>query len=176
MTAPVLIVSGCSAVGKSTVSHLLTSSLQPSVHLKIDLFLRLFEDPFPPASSPEGAHRYEVVGAAAAAAAAQFALGGYTVILDGPMFPAGADGVAGICGRRGVEVHYAVLRCDLNTCLARWRQRDPSEPPDLDAFRSLHGRFVNLAHREDHAIDASGPPEQVANAVLSGLESGRLSL
>jgi predicted kinase len=176
VTAPVFIVSGCSGVGKSTVSRLLTGALQPSVHMPIDVFLHLFEDPFPDAASPEGAHRYAVVGAAAAAAAAQLALGGYTVILDSPMFPAGADGVAEICGCRGVEVHYAVLRSDLDTCLARSKRRDPAGPADLEAFRSLHDHFIDLAHRDGHVIDASGPPKRVAAAVLSGFRSGQLSL
>src|SRR5215469_3314310 len=174
--APVLIVSGCSAVGKSTVSRLLAGTVTPSVHLPIDLFLRLFEDPFPDPASQEGARRYQTVGAAAAAAAAQFALGGYTVILDSPMFPEGAEGVALICGRGDVRVHYTVLRAGLETCLGRSWRRDSTGPPDLDAFRSLHGKFVYLDHREAHAIDASGPAQQVADAVLSAFSDGRLAI
>jgi len=172
--APVLIVSGCSAVGKSTVSRLLAGAVTPSVHLPIDLFLRLFDDPFPDPGSQEGARRYETVGAAAAAAAAQFALGGYAVILDSPMFPEGAEGVALICGRRDVRVHYAVLRASLDTCLERSRRRDPV-PPDLHGFSSLHAKFVDLGHREAHAIDASGPAQQVADDVLSAFRDGRLA-
>jgi len=92
------------------------------------------------------------------------------------MFPAGADGVAEICGRRGVEVHYAVLRTDLHTCLARSTRRDPAGPADLEAFRSLHDHFIDLSDREGHVIDPSGPPRQVAAAVLSGFRSGQLCL
>jgi tRNA uridine 5-carbamoylmethylation protein Kti12 len=176
MAPPVLIVSGGPAVGKSTVSRLLTGSLQPSVHLPIEVLLRLFDDPFPDAGSSEGAYRYGVVGAAAAAAAAQFALGGYIVILDSPMFPSGADGVAKICARRGVEVHYAVLRTDLGTCLARSQRRGAAGPSDVEAFRSLHNRFVDLGDREGHVIDASGPPESVADAVLYGFNSRLLKV
>jgi predicted kinase len=176
MASPVLVVSGCSAVGKSTVSRLLAESLRPSVHLPVDLLLRLFDDPFPDASGPYGAQRHRVVGAAAAAASAQFALGGYTVILDSPIFPAGAEGVAEICGRHGVEVHYAVLRADLGTCLERSQQRGSGGPPDVDDFRLLHARFLDLDQYERHVIDASGPAEQVAEAVLGGFRSGRLAL
>jgi hypothetical protein len=176
MASPVLVVSGCSAVGKSTVSRLLTGSLHPGVHMPVDVILRLFDDPFPDASSPDGTHRYRVVGAAAAAAAAQFALGGYTVILDSPIFPEGAEGVATICGRQGVEVHYAVLRADLGTCLERSRRRDSAGLPDLDDFRSLHDRFVDLDRYEGHVIEASGPAEQVAESVLFEFTSGHLAL
>src|SRR5215467_7738870 len=115
----------------------------------------------------KGARRYETVGAAAAAAAGQFALGGYTVIVDSPMFPEGAEGVALICGRWDVRVHYAVLRAGFDTCLERSLRRDPTGHPDLPGLRSLHAKFVDLDHREAHAIDASGPAQQVADAVLS---------
>ena len=126
--------------------------------------------------SQEGARRYETVGAAAAAAAAQFALGGYTVFLDSPMFPDGAEGVAQICGRRDVRVHYAVLRAGVDTCLERSWRRDLSDPPDVQEFRSLHAKFVDLGHCEAHAVDASGPAQQVASAVLSAFRDGRLAV
>lgn len=92
MAASVLIISGCSAVGKSTVCRLLAECLDSSAYIPVDVFLRFFDDPFPDPAASDGAHRYEVVGAALAAAAAQFALGGFTAILDGPMFPDGAKG------------------------------------------------------------------------------------
>ncbi|MDQ6948995.1 MAG: ATP-binding protein [Actinomycetota bacterium] len=176
MAAPILVVSGCSAVGKSTVSRLLVGSLDSSVHIPTDVFLRFFDDPFPDPATPHAAHYYEVVGAALAAAAGQLALGGYTVVLDGPMFPGGAAGMAEICGRRGVRVHYAVLRADLATCCERAARRDPAEPRDLDEFRALHARFVDLGESETNVIDASGSVEEVAASVLSTFRSGRLAL
>jgi len=176
VVATILVLSGCSAVGKSTVSELLRMEVDASLHIPSDVFCRFFDDPFPDPATPEGARRYKYIGAAQAAAATQFALGGYTVILDGPISPEGVDGMAEICGRRGVKVHYAVLRTGLDTCLQRSRRRDPVGPADLDAFKALHSRFAHLAHREGHAIDASGPPEQVADAVLSAFRSSRLAL
>jgi predicted kinase len=175
MAAAVLVISGCSAVGKSTVSRLLAECLDSSVHLPADVFLRFFDDPFPDPATPEGARRYEVVGTALAATAVQFALGGYTVILDGPMFPDGATGVAKICGRRDVLVHYAVLRADLPTCLERAKRRDPAGPPDLEGFTALHAKFAELGEREANVIDASGKAEQVVASVLSAFKSGRLT-
>jgi hypothetical protein len=176
MVAPVLIVSGSTAVGKSTVSRLLVGQLTPSVHMRIDDILGWFDDPFPDAMSPEGEHRYKVVGAAAAAAAAQLALGDYTVLLDSPMFPNGADGVAEICGRRGVPVHYAVLRADFDTCVARSCRRDQAGPLDSDGIASLHARFIDLGQREEHVIDASPPPQDVAEQILCAFREGRLAL
>jgi predicted kinase len=174
MAAPILVVSGCSAVGKSTVSRLLAGSLNSSVHFPTDFFLRLFNDPFPDPATPGGAHYYEVVGAAMAAAAAQLAVGGYTVILDGTIFPDGVGGMAEICGRRGAPVHYAVLRATLAACLERAIHRVLAEPPDLDAFRALHAKFAELGEREANVIDASDDPERVAANVLSSFRSGQL--
>jgi len=84
--------------------------------------------------------------------------------------------MAEFCGRRGVKVHYAVLRTDLDNCLQRARRRDPAEPADLDGFRTLHSKFVDLGYREGHVLDASGPPEQVAQSVMSAFMSRRLLL
>lgn len=174
--APVLVISGCSGVGKSTVSKLLVASLSGSVHVPIDTICRFFDDPFPDPESPEGARRYEVVGATGAVMAAQFARGGYTVILDGFVFPDGLNGMVEICGRRGVDVHYTVLRADLDTCLDRSNRRDCAGPPDLDEFRSLYARFTDVGDREGHVVDASGPPVDVADGILSAFRSGRLAV
>ena len=176
MSSPVLVISGCSAVGKSTVSQLLRGALEPSLHIQSDVFCRFFDEPFSDPASAEGAHRYEVIGVAQAAAATQFALGNYTVILDGTLFPQGADGMAEICGRRGVTVHYAVLRTALDICLQRALGRDPTEPPDLEAFQTLYSHFTELGQRESHVIDASGSAEEVAETVADAFRSGRLAV
>jgi hypothetical protein len=140
------------------------------------VFLRFFDDPFPDPAASDGAHRYEVVGAALAATAVQFALGGYTAILDGPMFPDGAKGVAEICGHRDVLVHYAVLRTDVSTCLERASRRDLASPPEVDRFTALHARFIDLGESEANFIDAFGNPEQVVASVLSAFTAGRLKV
>ena len=176
VASPVLVISGCSAVGKSTVSQLLRGALEPSLHIQSDVFCRFFDAPFPDPASAEGAHRYEVIGVAQAAAATQFAVGNYTVILDGTFLPQGADGLAEICGRRGVTVHYAVLRTELDTCLQRALGRDPTEPPDFERFHTLYSRFTDLGQRESHVIDASGSAEQVAETVAASFRSGRLAV
>lgn len=96
------------------------------------------------------------------------------MILDGPTFPDGADGVTEICGRREVLVHYAVVRADLPTCLERAKRRDPAGPPDLDGFTALQAKFMDLGESEANVIDASGKAKQVAATVLSAFKSGRL--
>jgi hypothetical protein len=82
--------------------------------------------------------------------------------------------VAVLCGGLGVGVHYAVLRADFDTCVERSRRRDPTGPADLDGFTSLHRKFVDLGHREAHAIDTSDRGPRVSNAVLSAFREGLL--
>src|SRR5436190_20753920 len=174
MAAPILIVTGCSAVGKSTVSRHLARSVGDSAHFPIDALLFFFDDPFPEPDTQEGARRYRVVGAAVAAAAAQLAEGGYTVILDGPMLPDGADSMAERLERRGIEVHYVVLRTDFDVCLERSLRRDAATT-DASVLRGYYARFVDLGESEANVIDASGSAEQVAASVLSAFRSGRLA-
>ena len=94
-----------------------------------------------------------------------------------------------MCDARRVALHYAVLRPDLATCIARAAQRadspdftpqavfadfDLSRSDDLRSFAVLHARFANLGEHEQKVIDASSPPEHVAEAVLAAFDSGAL--
>jgi len=172
--ASIVVVSGCSGVGKSTVSRHLVGLLDSSVHIPADTFYLWFDDPWPDAATAEGARRYDSVGAAVGAAANRLAMGGYTVILDCPMFPDGVDALSQICARQGVQVHYAVLRAELPLCLARMKHRDGGVSWDLAELDAFHARFHHLTGVDANLIDASKEAESVAHNVLSAFRSGQL--
>jgi len=175
-SAPILIVSGPSGAGKTTVGRVLAATFDRSVHIQADHLMFSVVSGWIEPWLPEAAHQNAVLGGAIAAAALQFAQGGYAVVLDGDFFPEALDELAPWASRHDVPLHYAVLRPDLSTCLARVRQRRSGDPEDFDAFAQLHTRFEKLGEREPNVVDASGTPEEVAEAVLDAFRSGRLQV
>lgn len=172
--APVLVVSGPSGVGKSTVSRLVAAAFDRSVHIQMDDFTPFVVKGWVEPWLPESARQNEVLGGAVAAAAMEFAEGGYTVLLDGHVFPEGLEGLAWACVRRHVPLHYAVLRADLSTCVERAASRAMGERTDPGPFAQQHGRFAELKKHEANVVEATGTPDEVAAAVLAAFQSGRL--
>ena len=177
MSAPVLVVTGPSGVGKTTVGGAVASAFDPGVHLRLDDGMPWIVSGRVDPWLPEAARQNEVFGAAMAAAAMQFAAGGYAVVFDGHMFPealTGPSGLAAWCDERGVVLHYAVLRADVATCLARATARGIGLPLDEEGLAQQHARFADLGPYDAHAVDASGSPGAVAAAVLAAFHTDRL--
>jgi predicted kinase len=172
--APILVVSGPSGAGKTTVGRLVAAAFDVSAHIQTDDFMPFVVNGWVEPWLPDSTHQNHVLGGAVAAAALEFAAGGYTVVLDGPIFPEGLVGLAPWSARRAVPLHYVILRPDLATCLSRVEQRRPGDPDDVDSFAQLHDRFADLGDFEGHVVEATGTPEEVAAAVLAAFSSGRL--
>jgi energy-coupling factor transporter ATP-binding protein EcfA2 len=146
MAAPILVISGPSGAGKTTIGRMLAGVFDLSVHIRADDFMPLVVNGWIDPSLPDAEHQNHVMGGAIAAAAIQFAVGGYIVVFDGTLFPEGLEGMAQMCRRRAVAVHYAVLRPDLETCRARAAQRGSRPDTGLagDRFRSEPVEFERL--------------------------------
>lgn len=173
MESLVLAISGPSGVGKSTVAHLLSQQIAPSVLLSADAFAGFIANGFIEQWRDEAAHQNEILGVVIAVAAMQFAEGGYTVLLDGHTFPEGFDEIAAVCRARRVPAHYVVLRADADTCRDRAASRGPI--PDGRLLDELHARFEDLGPYEAHAVDANPPADLVAAEVLRALTVGDLA-
>jgi hypothetical protein len=174
--APILVVTGPSGAGKTTVGRLVAAAFDLSAHVQVDDFMPFVVNGWVEPWRPEAVRQNHVLGGAIAAAALEFAAGGYTVVLDGAIFPEGLGGLTPWSARRAVPLHYAVLRPDLATCLTRVRQRRSGDPDDLKSFTQLHARFADLGDREANVIETAGTPEDVAATVLAAFSSGRLNV
>ena len=126
--ADLLVVTGPSCVGKSTVGRLVAADLEQSAHVRLDSFLSSVVagrvDPW----RPDATHQNRIVGGAAVASTMQFIAGGYSVVFDGTIFPDAIDELAEACQHREIPFHYVVLRCDLTTCIDRTVARDGERP------------------------------------------------
>jgi hypothetical protein len=119
----VIVVTGAPGVGKSTVSRLVASVFDRSVHLQVDQFMASIVSGWMDPRRPEADGQHEAVGAAAAVSTMSFAEYGYTTVVDGYLFPDGVAGLAAACAARDLECHYVVLCADLDTCWARASDR-----------------------------------------------------
>jgi predicted kinase len=168
-----LVVTGASGVGKSSVSAAVAASLEPSVHLRVDDFLCSVVGGWIDPWLPDAARQNDAVGRAAIAAAMQFVAAGYTVVLDGTIFPDAIDELAPACREQHVALHYVVLRCPFDVARDRAAMRDGKRPEPASAT-TLHARFEDLGGYEHNAVDASGPPNDVATAVVTAFTEGAL--
>jgi hypothetical protein len=171
---PILVVTGPAGVGKSTVSRLVAGAFDRSAHVRVDDVMSFVVSGWVQPSSPEAEHQNGVIGCAVVASALQFAEGGYTTVVDGHLFREFLGALAPACLVRRVPLHHAILRADLATCLERAAARTPATRVDRGPFVDLHRRFDELGDLEAHAVDATGPPEQVAAAVLAAFRAGAL--
>ena len=177
MAAPILVVTGPSGAGKTTVSTLVADRFDPCVRIRTDDFLHFVAHGWIDPMTAEAAHQNHVLGGAFTAAAIQFAMGGYTVVLDGHIFPDGVDGIAQMAARHTVPVHYVVLRPALEICLERAAGRGSDDGRfrfDADSLGEQHGRFSDLARYEANVIDSTAAPGDVADEILRAFAAGLL--
>jgi hypothetical protein len=146
MPAPIVIVTGPSGVGKTRISDRVSASFGLGARVRIDDVERLIVTGRVEQSSPRAGHQNHVVGGAVFAAAMQFALGGYTTVIDGVVFPDVLAAVSSACVSHGVALHYAVLRAEFDVCLERVTRRNAEcgFQADVAALRLLWERFTRV--------------------------------
>jgi predicted kinase len=174
---PVIVVAGPTGVGKSTVSRLVATAFDRSVHLQADDLMASVVNGWVDPNGAEAARQNEAIGGALAVSAMSLALDGYATVVDGQLFPDGAAGLAAACSTRRLACHYVVLVADIDTCWTRATQRGVGRwPLEYEPVARLHARFAELALDARHLVDATGSPADVSDAVLTAWRARRLAL
>jgi len=173
---PVLVVSGPAGVGKTTLAEALAASWARSALVEQDAFLRFVRHSWIDPALPSAGPQLHAVGAAMGAAAIEFAVGGYTVVLDAQLHGDGLTQFAGWAASHGVAVHHVLLWAGLDVCRARAIARGGALD-DAASFARWHGRFAPTAAVGDlgaRRVDASGAASAVEAEVRRRFAAGRL--
>ena len=174
MTEPLIIITGPPGVGKSTAARTVAETFDKGALVAGDEFHRSLVSGAIPPHLPESHDQNVMLIDITMQTAASYAAGGWVTVLEGIIGPWFLEPARRAAAQVGAPLHYVVLDADLETCIARFvdRERDDGR---LDVVQKMHGEF--RAHpMPGHVIDASPDPATVAATVLAAFESGRLLL
>jgi hypothetical protein len=175
---PIFVITGPPGAGKSTISSAVVRSRPLSVHLEADVAFHWVVNGFVPPWLP-GADRQNItVIRAVGAAAAQYAAGGYDVVVDGIIGPWLLAPFVEALGAETGDVRYAVLRptrqIAMERALGRTGDRDLVDPVPISA---MYDAFERLGPFEDHVFDTSDDDLEVTvQLLLDRLNAGAFVL
>jgi len=174
--ASILILSGPPGAGKTTVARALAkASAAPAVHMHTDDFYTAIRKGFILPWLPESLQQNTTVTRAIAAAAVEYAKGGYEVLLDGVVGPWFLDIYRQLASPADIALDFVALRPDAPTAVAR--ARDRQDAPIADYPMNMIDGFADLGPFEPHVIDTTSlSVEAVMAAICEGRAAGQFRL
>lgn len=180
MSGRIVIVSGAPGAGKSTIARTLARDAPGplGVHLHTDDFYAYIRKGYVDPWRREAQAQNVAVMNALAAAAAEYAGGGYEVLVDGIVGPWFFDPWRTQARNHGLDVRYVVLRPDEAATVARATARTQANAmTDPEVVRFMWRQFLDLGPLEAHAIDTTAEaPAATAAEVARRLDAGELRL
>lgn len=174
---PLLILTGPPGAGKTTVAQALMAATTPAAHIVGDDFWGFIESGWVPPYLPGSEHQNRVVVAALGAAASEYSVGGYFVVLDALIGPWLLKAAAQVAFERGCDVHYVVLRPGQQTTMARAVARGGGALVDPAPVATMYDAFRRLGAFERYVVDSSHlSVAATVDAVVARVEAGQSRL
>ena len=158
MTARIVIISGASGAGKTSISRKLAenSTYDHAVHIHMDDFSQYIRKGYIAPWMNGTGDQNETIVEAAAASAERFSAGGYEVFADwvlGPWFLKPWIKLA----ENGVDIRYVVLRPDEQTTIARAteRQKRNDLPLNIGVTKDVWRVFSDMGKYESNVVDTT---------------------
>ncbi len=177
-----LLLTGSPGCGKTTVAPLVADRHDPSACFDLDWFFAKLRRGAIEPWRQDAHEQNRTVLAAAAAAVATMAHGGYFTVAEGILYPFMLDLFAVACEPLGVALDYVVLRAPVDVVQQRVQDRR-REPPHADALDDaavvddLWSQFERQGVAERHRVDTgTRPPDAVAEEIDRRLAAGEFRL
>lgn len=145
----------------------------PGLHLDGDRFWHFIRSGAIPPYLAASHRQNEVVVAAVGAAAAAYARGGYTTVLDTIVGPWFLERTIAAALDAEVPVHYVVLRPSYEAAVARATARTGDALRDEGVLAKMYAAFTELGPFEAHVVDTTAlTADETAQQVVARVASG----